>query len=272
MDTETRAKTLDEFEREEAEAAVGGKKRKQKPEKAPKQAKKKPEKPPKAPKANKAGKKEAVAEASGADEAGLGRKRHPARNAMLLTSLFWMLLIGFVIVVCWSYEDGYGETKYLADPEGVIRGPILLFLTRDESREVYYSAEYDEINDLITQREEELAELEIRAEELDFREEELDEWEARLEELEELLGESMPEYGDGTAAPVTADIATLAKAWSEMTPAKAAAAIEEMSDDAVTLKVLRLVKYKSLGKILDAMSAEEAARISELLAEPPDIE
>ncbi len=266
MDTGTKAKTLDEFEREETEAAADVKRKK--PAKAPKQKKAKATKAAKTPK-GKADKNDAV-EAAG-EEPKPEKKRHPVRNALLFTSLFWLLPIALVIVVCWGYEDEYGEPKYLADKDGVIRGPILVFLNpEDRPREEYYSAEFDEINGLIQEKTDLVAEAEARLEELDAREEELDEWETRLQDQEDLLEEGMPS-GDGAAtAPVTADIAALAKAWSEMTPAKAAAAIGEMSDEAVTLSVLRLVKYKSLGKILDAMSAEEAARISELLAEPPD--
>lgn len=263
---ETRAKTVDEAEREEAET---GKKKKQKPPKAPKPKKEKKPKPAKAAKP-KGGKKKGKEPSDGDQSEGKERRPHPVRNTLILTSLLWILLIAAVVLVCrLGYYDEYGDYQFLLDQEGVIRGPVLLFLNPEElDREEYYSSEIESLADWEAELEEREADLAVLEAELEFREEEIDEWETSVEEREALLDELIPD-GEDPALPVTSDIATLAKAWGEMTPANAAAAIGEMSDDEVTVRVLSLLKAKTLGKILDAMNSEEAARISELLADPP---
>ncbi len=279
MDSETRARTVDELD-QEAEQGKKGKKtkppkppktkapKKPKPEKKPKPVKK--PKPPKRPKPG----APSVSASSGEGEEAREKRRHPVRTALLLTSLFWVLLIGAVVAVCClRITNEFGDKQYILDPEGVVRGPILLFLNPDEeSREDYYRAEQDYYTDWEKELEEFSNELDAREAELDARSDELDAREYELDDREDeaLSSEESPTVTVGGAT--SEDISRLAKSLQEMTPLNAANAIAEMSDETTLIGILRKVKPASLGKILDAMEADYAAYIVELLAQPPEEE
>lgn len=200
---------------------------------------------------------------------GMPEKRtHPVRNTLLFTSLFFAVLIVGVIAVCRAggYDES-GEYVYWLDPEGYIRGPVLLFLNPEEAdRESYYAAEIEDVF-------ERDAELQEREDELDKWEENLDERESRLDEREDALAaredlveewiEAIIEKGPQGNAN-TNDIMGVAKQIAAMSPKKAALMLTDMDDEYI-YRLLSVMKPAEAAKILDNMEADRAAEIVELV-------
>ncbi|MDR0248594.1 MAG: hypothetical protein LBI44_02885 [Oscillospiraceae bacterium] len=267
---ETQAKRLSEIDEEVAGKGKKGKKGAPAPTPAPAPA------DPKA-KGGKGGKGAPAAPEAPAPEVRPPRKKHPVLLTLLLTCGFWAALVGAVILVCRLavYDDG-GDVKYLIDPEGVIRGPVLLFLNpQEEYREDYYQREildiYErerELDDLIAEQEAKIEELDERESALDDREGELDDREATINEWLDFMNQS-----NAQGAQSSVDITDVAKSVEAMQPAAAASIIANMDTD-FAVNVLRAMKAKQRGLLLAAMDPEEAATLMERLVpeevEPPD--
>ncbi|MDR1736007.1 MAG: hypothetical protein LBR85_03955 [Oscillospiraceae bacterium] len=238
--TETRAKRLRELDENSAAKGKGG------------------AKPPQAAKASAS--KAAPGKAAAEPETVPEKKRHPVLLTLLFTSLFFVLLIGAVIAIC-RFVSADGE--YLLDPDGVIRGPILLFLNPEElGREEYYEAEYDDINE----RDAELTEREnavtAREEAADLYEEQLEELETSLVDREERVNSWIDSIIENNPQGIanSFDIKSVAGKVSAMSPAKAAAMMNEMDTD-IVFRILNEMDEKAAGKILDNLESDIAAEL-----------
>jgi flagellar motility protein MotE (MotC chaperone) len=258
---ETKAKRLSELDEEEE---AGGKKKKEKK-----------------PKGGKGGKGGKDGGAEGGKDGGKDakekapKKRHPVLLTLLLVFGFWLLLAAAVILVCrlTVVDPDTGEARYLLDPEGVIRGPILLFLNPDEEpREVYYESELSAIYEKEQELDDLIAEQQAKIDELDDRESALDDRESDLDDRESVIDEwllTMNEYNAQGSAGYN-DINDVAKSVEAMQPAAAANVIVNM-DSEKALAVLRAMKAKPRGLLLAAMTPEDAAVfVEQLVPEPPD--
>ena len=190
------------------------------------------------------------------------KKSHPVRNTMLFTSLFFVVLIGAVIgLFRLSGYSADGDYVYWLDPEGVIRGPIWLFLNpEEEPREVIYESEIADVYELEAEYEEKLKELELREAEMDYREGRLDDREDYLSEREDLVNEWFSHISENNAQVTSNnyDITDMAKRVAGMDPKKAALMLTEMEEESV-LQILLAMKPAEASKILNNMEADDAA-------------
>lgn len=200
-------------------------------------------------------------------------KKHPVRNTLLFTALFFLFLIGAVIAVCrLGYVDAAGDYVYFLDPEGVVRGPILTFLNPEElPREVYWEAELDELAERdaeVTTKEEE---MDTREAALEDRESALDEREDALSAREDLVNEWYDKILENNAQGMSGsiDITSMVKKIADMDPKKAALMMDEMDQEYV-IKILSGMKVANASAILDNMAADTAAELMTLVFEPQD--
>ncbi|MCL2030530.1 MAG: hypothetical protein FWG93_03205 [Oscillospiraceae bacterium] len=194
------------------------------------------------------------------------KKRHPVRNTLLLTALSFVALILAVIALCrLGGFDASGEFVYWLDPEGYIRGPILLFLNpEEESREVYYSGEIADVYERDADLDARERELDARETALEAREALLDDREDYLREREDQVNEWIDWIFENNAQGISNsfDITDMAKRVAGMNPKRAAVGLENMDEEQV-LQILLTMKPAEASRILDNMDPE---RVAELIA------
>ena len=205
-----------------------------------------------------------------------GSRLRPFLFGFAIASFVFILLIGGFIALCTlGRYDESGKFKYLIDPDGSIRGPLLMNLTKDRSFEEYYVKGVGEGLGKVADLEDELNE---GLNDLKETEKELEEWEADLEQREDDLYELEEELSyreQNLPAVVTSPIDALGELSStlaKMDPAKAAAAIIEMTDKDMAIAALRTMSFAKRAKILDAMAAADSAEIFEMLGDQPEVE
>ncbi len=197
-------------------------------------------------------------EAKSSGEGSPKKKKRPALGMFIGVNLFWIIAILGVLATCRLAEYGEdGSIKYLLDPEGIIRGPVLYFLNPEEmSREDYYKAEIQDVYDMQQSITESQEEIDKTTEELELRDTELTDRESALEENEatvEAWLEKINEFGAQGSADSN-DINTMAKIMSEMSPSKAAILLEEYGNELNILALLKKMNTKKAAAILDSFS------------------
>jgi flagellar motility protein MotE (MotC chaperone) len=195
-------------------------------------------------------------------------KSHPAFYTFAITFLTLFILLSAFILVCRLvvYDDS-GSIRYLIDPEGIIRGPVLAFLNPEEaSREEYYAMEIDAIYERDLELDERENELDTREEELDERETGLDDKESELDDLIEIYTgwADTIKNAQGSGNPIDT-INTVANVLSKADPAKAAAAIAEMTEE-LAAQILLAMKPAASGAIIGYMEPDIAAALLETMA------
>ena len=107
--------------------------------------------------------------------------------------------------------------------------------------------------------------LKEREEELRGLQEKIDTRMAELNELQTKLTKFAKQLGEKEEAMKNAQMVHLVALYSSMEPAKAAAIMDKLNMETV-VKILRYMKGKSAGKIMDMMAPDRGATISEALS------
>ncbi|GHU94170.1 hypothetical protein FACS1894208_04790 [Clostridia bacterium] len=190
------------------------------------------------------------------------KKPHPVIKTLFRTSLVWLIVVLAFVVV--TYLNLF-----------TMKEIVLQALNPEDSYEVVYASEIEDMQAWETDNENRSAELDEREAALDERETEIDDKQGEVELRLAALG-----YGwdddlsnideENPQAPLeTNDITDVAKFIAAMTPSRAAQSLLNI-DSVKAVKILNAMKAANRAPILDAMDPADASALIEMMVAPVD--